>query len=218
MTMPRVEVITSVENHRVGHVRKGTAWSRRRSSPTCRCRKLHDRRAFTSASSFEAQGPVRLPRCRFIDFGPDQRAARSSRKCCRRHRRLSAAVAGKAASSKSSFAPGAASASVATWMSRRCGARWTRSGHDDPGSERRAGVAGDRLYRHEDGLPGLALVVQEKLKRPSGPGTAACRAPSSEIASRSAQRSRWCERRQVEALRAAGNCHGIGRSSASEGS
>ncbi len=34
------------------------------------------------------------------------------------------------------------------------GAFWTRSGPDDSGSERSAGVAGDRPYRHEEGLPG----------------------------------------------------------------
>lgn len=50
-------------------------------------------------------------------------------------------------------------------MPRRYGVFWTCSGRDDPGSERRAGMAGDRPHRHAEGFPGLALVVQETLKR-----------------------------------------------------
>ena len=50
-------------------------------------------------------------------------------------------------------------------MPRRCGACWTRSGPDDSGSERRAGVAATGHTDMRKGFPGLALVVQETLKR-----------------------------------------------------
>ena len=50
---------------------------------------------------------------------------------------------------------GGVSASTAMSMPRRCGACWTRSDPDDPGSKRRACVAGDRPHRHEEGLSGL---------------------------------------------------------------
>ena len=49
------------------------------------------------------------------------------------------------------------------WVSRRCGACWTRSGYDDPGSERRAGVAGDRPHRHEEGGDRKPLVLSAGL-------------------------------------------------------
>ena len=68
--------------------------------------------------------------------------------------RVPADVAARSASSRSSLAAGAVSASIATWMPKRCGVFWTRSGPDDSGSERRAGVAGDRPHQHEEGLPG----------------------------------------------------------------
>ena len=150
MTMPRVEVITSVERRR--------RWSR-------------DEKESLVAASFEPGVSVseiarsagihvsqlfrwRKDLCERVDAGPSQlvpveivpAAAMPPAVEARRHRRLPADVAAKAASSRSSLAAGAASASIATWISRRCGACWTRLGRDDPGPEWRAGVAGDRPH------------------------------------------------------------------------
>lgn len=168
MTMPRVEVITSVERDAGGgRVRIRSAWSRRRSSLERRPRRLRDRQAFTSASSFDGA------RSCAIGSMPVHRNWSRSRSFLllpchpplrlRRHRRLLADVAARAASSRSSLAADAASASIATWMPRRCGAFWTRSGPDDPMIPVPSGVRVWLATGHTDmrkGFPGLALVVQ----------------------------------------------------------
>jgi transposase len=48
---------------------------------------------------------------------------------------------------------------------RRCGGSSTSWGCDDPGSERRAGVAGDRAHRYAQGLSGVGPRGAGALKR-----------------------------------------------------
>lgn len=92
------------------------------------------------------------------------------------------AGAASAASLRSSWSVESASVSTATSMSRFCAGFWMCWVRDDPGSERRASVTGDRPYRYEEGLRRLGA---------GGAGDAEARSPwrSSLRLSRAARRS-----------------------------
>lgn len=147
MTMPRVEVITSVERRR--------RWSREEkerlvvasfepgvtASEVARSAGIHVSQLFR----------WRKELCDRVDVGATQLVPVEIVPAAQ------PPVVETPASSRSSLAAGAVSVLIATWMARRCGACWTRSGCDDPGSERRAGVAGDGSHRHEEGLSGPGI-------------------------------------------------------------